>query len=345
MGTANFGPLDDLLASTDLLGNLFDGISKRKSKQDRYLSLMRGINILSYSTFSALHECERKFEKNKIYLAVNKDTPRVVFSESNIDFGFGRAIESGVHSILLNKSEQEVFMDMFMAWDIPLWYTLPKKEKKEFIPACVAIDKFKFIKKMLFQGWEIAYFNGKPAIEVSMCIDCGNGYYYVGHADVIMYNPTERRFRVLEIKTTGAKWLHEAMYQNSDQAIGYSIMLDSIAKDLEESATFEVFYLVYCTSLDKWERYDFTKSRSQRAGWINTILLDIQRLNTHRQVKFWPKRGRSCMNYGRPCKHFGVCDLESEREFDVITPEEIDKHEFDFRFSLAKIIETQEALI
>lgn len=337
-------PLDNLL-DIDILASLFDGQAKRNSKQDRYLSLMRGINILSYSTFDALHRCERKFKRNKINLAINKDTPRVVFEQTNIDFAFGRAIESGVHATLLGKSKPEIFWDMFKAWDIPLWQVHPRNYPKTFIDSLIAIDKFKFLQGELFGGWEIAYFDGKPAIEVSMCIDMGNGFYYVGHADVILYNPMERRYRVLEIKTTGAKYVHAAMYQNSDQAIGYSIMLDNIAKDMEESATFEVFYLVFCTSLDKWEKFDFSKSRSQRAGWINTILLDIQRINTYKSVNYWPKRGRSCFDYSKPCPHFGVCDLEQTQDFDIITPEEIAEHEFDFRFDIDKIIQTQEELI
>lgn len=341
---ANLGGLDSVL-DTDILAGLWSGIAKRQSKQDRYLKLMRGINILSYSTFNALHSCERQFQKNKLRLAANVNTPRVLFAETNIDFAFGRAVESGVHSTLLKKSKQDIFIDMFMAWDIPLWQTHPRNYAKEFVDTLLAIDQFGYIRDMLFEGWEIAYFDGKPAIEVSMCIDLGNGYYYVGHADVIMYHPIERRFRVLEIKTTGAKYVHTAMYQNSDQAVGYSIMLDSIAKDLEESATFEVFYLVFCSSLNKWERFDFTKSRSQRAGWLNTLLLDIQRINTHRQVNFWPKRGGSCFEYSKPCQYFTLCDLEAMNEFDVITPEEINTHDFDFRFSIDKIIETQEELI
>jgi hypothetical protein len=344
MAISKLGALESVL-DTDILAGLWNGVEKRNSKQDRYLQLMRGINILSYSTFGALHTCERQFQKNKLRLAANKNTPRVLFAETNIDFAFGRAVESGLHSTLLNKSQQEIFLDMFLAWDIPLWQQHPRNYAKTFIDSVIAIDQFKFVQDTLFAGWEIAYFDGKPAIEVSMCIDLGNGYYYVGHADVILYHPIERRFRVLEIKTTGAKYVHEAMYQNSDQAVGYSIMLDSIAKDLEESATFEVFYLVFCTSTDKWERFDFTKSRSQRAGWINTLLLDIQRINTHRQVNFWPKRGGSCFKYSKPCQYFGICDLEQMPEFEIISKEEIEKHDFDFRFDLNKIIETQTELI
>jgi len=95
------------------------------------------------------------------------------------------------------------------------------------------------------------------------CWSCGHYSLY----------PKERRYRVLEIKTSGATTIHEAMYKNSDQATGYSVMLDSIAADKEETTTFEVFYLVFASTLDTLENFfEFTKSRSGRAGWINTII-------------------------------------------------------------------------
>lgn len=341
----NFGVLDKVFQETDLLANLFDGNAKRQNKQDAYLSLMRGINILSYSTFNALHECERKFEWNKLKLAQNKNTPRVLFAESNIDFAFGRAVESGVHGVLLKKPDHEIFMDMFRAWDIPLWQEHHKKVAKTFNDVTIAIMKFQYLVGQLLSGWEVAFFDGKPAIEFSMCIDLGTGFYYVGHADVILYNKNEERYRILEIKTTGAKYVHEAMYQNSDQALGYSIMLDNIAKDAQKTATFEVFYLVFCVAQNEWKVFPFTKSRILRAGWINTLLLDIQRINTHRNVRFWPKRGGSCFKYGKPCPHFNMCDLTRDQEFDVISPEEINEHNFDFRFKLDDIIQTQEELV
>jgi len=72
-------------------------------------------------------------------------------------------------------------------------------------------------------------------------------------------------------------------------------MLDSIAADRESTATFEVFYIVFATGLDSWKPFEFTKSRSMRAGWINTILLDIQRVNIYEKAGYWPKRGGSCL--------------------------------------------------
>lgn len=324
-------------------------------KQRRYRKLMRGINIYSYSTFGNLHACERKLSCSKLELARINSQPEVDFSrtENNIDFAFGRAIESGVQSTLLGKSDQAIWFDMFTAWDVPLWIEHPKVDKgthKSFTDAVIAIDKWKFIYVHMLEGWEVAYFNGKPAIELSFCIDLENGYYYVGHTDIVLYHPILNRYKVLECKTTGRKWLHEAQYKNSDQAIGYSIVLDSIAKDQDSTATFEVFYLIYMTPQEQWVNYEFTKSRSHRADWINAILLDIQRINTHRAVNIWPKRGGSCFDFGRPCEYFDICDLDPSHfnpsgEFDIITPEELRTNDFDFWFTMKDIIVTQTELL
>lgn len=344
---------DGILASvldSSVASGAFDALNKKQSKQDKYNQLMRGINILSYSTFSGLHSCERKFQLKKLEQSNANSIETVSAFNTNIDFAFGRTVETGIHAVLLNKPKHLIWFDMFRAWDAELLLQHPKEIPKTFLDAWIAIDKFAWIKDNMFQGWELAYFNGKPAIELAMHIDMENGFHYLGHMDVALYNPLERRYRVLEIKTTGLKWVHPAMYKNSDQANGYTVILDSIAKDIEETATFEVFYLVFTTNNGQWNRFDFTYSRSNRAGWINTILLDINRINTYKQVNFWPKRGGSCMDFGRPCQFFDACDLDAEHfngtgEFEEVSEEELLTHEFDFRFKLSEIIQTQQELI
>jgi hypothetical protein len=343
--------LSALFGTSDISSGSMELQQGKKNKQVRYITLMRGINVSSYSTFGGLQSCDRKFAIKKMEMAKWAENP-IVTPEQNVDFAFGKAIETGVHCVFLGKSPQDTFMEMFTAWDIPLHTEHPKGYAKTFVDATIAIDKLRYIVGVghLFAGWEVAYFNDKPAIELAMVIDLENGYYYCGHADLILYNPIERRYRVLEIKTTARKQLDEAMYKNSDQATGYSIMLDSIAKDADETATFEIFYLVFSTSADAWTLFEFLKTRSQRAGWINTILLDFQRIELSRKVNFWPKRGTACMDFFRRCEYYTCCDLNLENfnesgEFAVISPEELDKHEFDFRFKLSEIIKAQEELI
>jgi len=125
-----------------------------------------------------------------------------------------------VQSIFLGKGVRETFFDMFLAWDMPLDAAHPKGNPKSFVDAVIAIDKFRIIKDTIFLGWEVAFFNNKPAIELGMLIDLETGHYYVGHADIILWHPRENRTEFLKIKLPGFNNLHEAMYKNSDQATG-----------------------------------------------------------------------------------------------------------------------------
>ena len=342
--------LAQMLGEESVSSGIFDVLDKKKSKQDRYRELMRGGNMYSYSTFSLFNTCERKLQLTKLENSHAGQAQSITKNADNIDFAFGIAVESGVHAVLLGKEPHKVWWDMFRAWDVHLLLEHPKGKAKTFIDAWLAVEKFAWIKDNMLQGWEVAYFGGQPAIELSLCIDLENGYYYCGHVDVVLYNSFENRYRVLEIKTTGLKWSHEAMYKNSDQANGYSIILDSIAADIEATGTYEVFYLQFSTETSQWTRYDFTYSRSNRASWINTMLLDIQRANTYERISFFPKRGKGCMDYGRPCVYFGICDLDPSSfngtgDFDMVTEEELVEQGFDFRFTLSQIIETQQGLI
>lgn len=345
-----FGLLSEVLKDQDIKGSLFDPNKVKKNKQKRYLHLMRGINIYSHSTSEKFVLCENKFRCSKLTQNQPVIVDDIVTLEGNIDFAFGRAVETGVQASLLNHPTEKIFFDMFMAWDIHLMQPHPKNYAKTFTDAVIAIDKFRYIQSQIMQGWEIAMFRGKPAIELAMLLDLENGYYYVGHADIILYHPILRKYRVLEIKTTGAKNLDEALYKNSGQATGYSIFLDQIATDVELTSTFEVQYLVFPIHAGYWKNFEFTKSRSARAGWINTLLLDIQRINTYRTVNFWPKRGSACFDFYRRCEFFDSCDLDNKSfnptgEFAVVTEKELGEHEFDFRFKLSDVLRTQKELI
>jgi hypothetical protein len=347
----NFGPeLSALFQNTDIKGSLFDPNKAKKNKARRYFHLMRGINIYSHSTSEKLIQCERKFKCSKLSQNQPILIDPIITLEGNIDFAFGRAIGTGVQSALLGHSKEKIFWDMFLAWDIHLMQQHPRNFAKTFTDATIAIDQFIYIKQQFMEGWEIAMFKGKPAIELAMLLDLENGYYYVGHADIILYHSKLRMYRVMEIKTTGMKFLDAAMYQNSGQGTGYSIFLDQIAKEHDSTGTFEIQYVVFPIHLGYWMKYEFTKSRSARADWLNTLLLDIQRINTNRAVKFWPKRGSACFDYNRRCEYFDTCDLSDNSfnesgEFAVIGENELKEHEFDFRFKLSEVIETQKELI
>lgn len=350
MTDSKFGSLTGILKDVDVKGALFNPNNVKRNKQRRYIELMRGVNMYSHSTSERFITCENKFRCSKLQSNQPILVDAIPTLEGNIDFAFGRAIETGVQSTLLQHSPEKVFFDMFLAWDIGLMQQHPKNYAKTFADACIAIDQFRFIQREFMEGWEIAMFNSKPAIELALLLDLENGYYYVGHADIILWHPIFQRYRVLEIKTTGTKTLHPAMYQNSGQAVGYSVFLDEIARNIELTSTFEVQYLVFPSALGYWQKYEFTKARSDRAFWLNTILLDIQRIHTNRQLKFWPKRGSACFDYYRPCEFFDTCGLDDKSfnptgEFAEIGQKELEEHAFDFRFKLSDILRTQKELV
>lgn len=348
----SLGNLKYLLSGQRVASGAFDPNQSKRAKQDRYYSLMRGINMYSFSTSGALVACPRKLALNKLEQAASYERNAAPFStlDGNMDFAFGKAFETGVQGYFLGKSESEIFFDTFMSWDLPLFQLHPKEHHKTFTDVWIMLERFKWIFNEHFKDWELAYFNGKPAIELAFLIELGNGYYYAGHADVIMVHKIDRTYRVLEIKTTNRKWIHPAMYKNSDQAVGYSVVLDSIAKDLETTATFEVFYLICMSEMQKFEILPFTKSRSNRAAWLNTILLDTHTIDLYRKTGIFPKRGASCFDYMKPCQYFDTCDMSFDNfkpdgEFALLSAEEIEQHSFDFRFHLKDIIETQEDLL
>lgn len=347
---SKFGVLTSLLAGQDIKASLFDPNKAKHNKQRRYLHLMRGVNMYSHSTSELWNACERKFACSKLQQNQPIQIDDVVTLEGNIDFAFGRAIESGVQSALLGNPREKIFFDMFLAWDIKLMQQHPKNYAKTFTDAVIAIDKFMYIKTQLMQGWEIAMFKGRPAIELAMLLDMENGFYYVGHADIILFHPIFKLYRVMEIKTNGMKNIDEALYKNSGQALGYSIFVDQIASSEELAATFEVQYLVFGSGLDQWTNYEFTKSRSNRADWINSILIDLQRIDTSRKLNYFPKRGNQCFNWGRRCQYYDSCDLDPSSfnptgKFALITEDEIGQHAFDFRFKFSEVLETQKELI
>lgn len=348
--TGKFGALTNILASTDVKAALFDTNKAKHSKQRRYRDLMKGINMYSHSTSEKKNGCQRFFQLYKLEQNQIIDTGDIETVSSNVDFAFGRAVETGVQSTLLGHTKEKVFFDMLMAWDMKLLHPHPKGYHKMFVDAVLAIDQFRYIKEKLMEGWEIAMFRGKPAIELSLCLDLENGYYYVGHADIILYHPIFKKYRVLEIKTTGFKTIDEAMYKNSGQATGYSIFVDQIANDQEAASTFELKYLIYGVHLGYWIDYEFTKSRSNRADWLNTLLIDLREIDTYRKLNFFPKRGTECFNWNRRCQYYDRCDLDAKSfngtgEFAIIADEDIAKHEFDFKFKFSEILATQKELL
>lgn len=267
-----------------------------------YREQLKAPNYLSYSVRLTLHSCPRKFILDKATAAPEEQ-------DDNPDFLFGHSVAAGVQSYIAFADRERALLDAFLAWNGSL-DTTKEKSKKSVWFAIAATESFISMRESLLGDWEIAVIGGKPAVELAFAIDLQNGYHYLGHIDLILVNRITGQFLILELKTTSFNVISEASYKNSDQAIGYSIVLDSLAARMGiDSTNYTVLYLVYKTGSQEFEPLVFMKSRADRASWLHDLLVDCLVADMYKQQQHYPMRGESCYSFFRPCEYFGLCNI------------------------------------
>lgn len=255
----------------------------------------------------------------------------------NVTFAFGHIVGSGIQDVLSGLSESEVIWRMYLAWHADLEDSHEKK-LKSFYYAVYAVQKFISMREAgLLQGYELVSYNGVPACELSFRITFPDGFKYRGYVDAVLKHRETGKVLVLELKTTGMKYVKAATYKNSAQAIGYSIVLDAIFPTL---SSYEVLYLVYMTTQMEYEIMPFTKSYLQRALWIRELVLDVELIKMYDAAGVFPMHGESCLAWGRECNYFGTCTLSTEHL--VTAPPEVPREEsFQIELTLADLIHSQ----
>jgi hypothetical protein len=188
--------------------------------------------------------------------------------------------------------------------------------------------------------YEVAYFDGKPAAELSFRIDLGDGFFYRGYVDLVLIHKPTGQYLILELKTSSANYVQPATYKNSAQAIGYGVVLDTIAPGV---SSYGVQYLVYLTKLERFEGFDFPKTFRQRVQWIQDLLWDkkqIVDMNAFYGADgIWQVRGESCMNFGRECDYMDVCGLETSKLVSPLLESQlVDPKEYMFNFTLEELL-------
>lgn len=304
---------------------------------------------LSYSRLLTAHSCPRKFQIENIFNAANDKT--------NVHFAFGHAVAAGVQQLVAEPGNlNKAVVACFAAWDIAIHESLDSK-KKSLVYAVQAVKQFHVLVSnpatSLLRKYEIAVFPDHtgtliPAIELTFCIKCHDGYTYEGHIDLVLKERGTNKYLVLELKTTSFTNIHEAMYKNSAQALGYSIVLDSISNVLGATNSYYVLYLIYKAGALEYETMLFPKNRVQRAKFINSLILDIEVLELYRLTGIYPTRGESCYEFFSPCDYFGLCDYDDEaltRVLGVGTDTHVETfdtiQQFNFTFELDDIKQHQ----
>lgn len=308
------------------------------------------LHLLSYSYNQVLHLCPRKFEIMQHWPAnpeprikMEDDTiPKMDDENQNVDFAFGHCVHAGVQSLFREGNINKAIWEAFLAWDIPLYLT---NKSKSFWTALDAIHKaLPIVENLKNEGWEVVELKGKKSIEINFIVDFGKGFKYQGHIDLILRNKHTGEYKIFEIKTTVFTNVDEAMYANSNQTIGYSVMLDRIAP-LQTS--YEVVYLVWSEAKSgrHWTVLPFVKSKTQKAEWIRDVLSDIDIIQHYKAEGFFPKRGEACYSFFRKCPYFGACNLPIAalvpKSKDGKLDRGIDEDVYDYEFTLMELITNQ----
>jgi len=297
---------------------------------------------LSYSTLLALHKCPRMMVLQRL-----ESEP-----DESIHLAYGSSFGVGFQSLLSGESLEKAVWEAFKAWSVDLLEEKPK-DKKSFWYVVTMLEKFNSVKDSYFfsRGWELAYFQGKPAVELGARIDFPDGFYYLIFIDIVLINKRTGELKVLELKTTKYTEPDEALYANSWQAILYSVFLDAIAEEYGIGAysSYEVLYFIISSAAMDFIPMPFKKSKLQKARALQYIFQDIERIQSYEATGF-PMCGESCFNYAsyRPCPKFGICHmsipnvvLKSEEALATFEPRPFVDSDVQFVLSAQNLIDKQ----
>lgn len=281
---------------------------------------------LSYSSLGIFNDCERKYQLEK---RLATDSARDESADLSLGSGYGVGL---AHYMLT----QDKVASIYKAW-LAYWPEI-ETDKKSVWRMIQALEASFHVADALLTDYEVLQLDSGPAIELSFKIMLDEVYYYVGHIDFVMRNRWDGTCVVWDAKSTGLPLLDvSANYENSEQGLGYSIALDAIVG--EAQSTYAVGYFVAQLLKDANIRIHpliFKKSLLDRLHWLMSLGGDLDRLHQADKLGFFPRRGKSCLKFNRPCKHYGVCNLTS---MDVPRTPEEDTIKYDYVFQLDDLIE------
>ena len=224
-----------------------------------------------------------------------------------------------------------------LTWKPPL-FAKDEKRNKSFWLALQAVKKFYALRSTLLEDYELVYYNGKPSCELSACVILPDGFRYRLYIDAVLRNIKTSEVMVLECKTTGSRSLNPAMYKNSNQGVGYAIIIDSLFPGL---GSYQVLYLPYSTATETFTPFPFFKTNLDRALWLNDLITDIRVIQIYEENSVYPRRGGSCFNYNRECEFFNTCDMSNSYLVKPCSEEHEDKTTYDIYIDFETLVAAQ----
>ena len=286
---------------------------------------------LSDSTMRDFNRCEKFFQ---LYRMCDTDMPRNNGSPATIR---GSAFGIGVQTYFLTGDIEQALYQTWLAY----W---PIDENRPYISCSRTLNNLLVAKEkldILRRRYEVAIFEGKPAIELSFRLNkIGSKYYYVGYIDLVLFDKEEGIYVVFEIKTTGYNLTDlEPVYKNQGQTLAYSIVLDKIA-----SSNLSKYGVLYFVVRDKGKNpipdiysFAFTKTLTDRLKWFVSYGLDLEKAERMEELGIYPMRGESCVSFNRVCTFYNNCQLESLAENKRAKPET--EEEYQFTYDLDDLVE------
>lgn len=292
---------------------------------------------LSHSSRTLLHKCPRKFQLYRLK-SMSSDIEDL---EQGVTFAYGTAVGVGLQSVLENKTENEIFMDVFLAWDQADLLEENTRQKKSIWSALFATERFITLREQGYlSDYELVYWEGKPAVELSFRITAPGGYTYRGYVDAVLQHKVTEAILILEAKTTSGT-PQSATYKNSGQALGYSVVLDKIFPDL---SSYEVLYLVWSSKELGYTEFFFEKSLLMRALWLQELIIDCKHIDMYEEFQIYPMHGESCYDFFRECDYLGLCTLSTEhlvKPFMESMQKAIAEEEYMFELDFSELVESQ----
>jgi hypothetical protein len=289
---------------------------------------------LSPSSVVSLHTCPRKYQLQKLWPDLERD--------SSVHTDYGNMFHAGIQTYFATNNKELALLTAATEWK----YNMDDFDKeKSFYHCWAAITQF--IDNLPYSelaDFDLAYVDGKPATEVGFRIDLGNGFYYRGFIDLILKHKQTGNLLVVDLKTSGAKYSLPAKYQNSSQNLAYSAVLDTKFPGLQN---FNVMYFEYLTSVNKFIPHTFFIDCMTRATFIRDLLLTMDIMNIYDQHEDWPMHGESCAGYGtKACRFIDTCSMPISLMLGpAVHSEPEDEEPYDIETTLQAMIDSQLELL
>jgi len=290
------------------------------------------LKLLSHSSRTLLHKCPRKYQLYRLSSDKVELEDPVKDMEQSLTFAYGHAVGEGIASVLEGKTEAQIVLELFLNWNVDL-LDENSRQKKSFWLAVFAVQRLlRMYNEGFLSDYELVQYEGKPAIELGFQIKLPGGYTYRGFVDAVLQHKTTGEIMTLEAKTSSSI-AQPAMYKNSGQALGYSVVLDIL---FPEMSSYTVLYLVYETKSYEYKELPFTKSLLQRALWLQELIIDTQLIKLYESYgTSYPMHGENCYDFFRECEYLGLCTLQTEKFVKPLTQsilDDIEKDEDKYQF-------------